>query len=468
MLLSRFALMFGLTGLTLVPAAFPLLAQRPVTVWLTTPDKKHLLEKQEPVAWQDGPAKNDAIVIDEARVYQTINGFGHTLTGGSAQLLMRMSQPARRKLLEELFGQGEEDISINYLRVTVGASDMNDFVYTYDDIPSGKPDPKLIHFTLAEDDRAVIPILREILSIQPGIKILASPWTAPFWMKDSRAAKGGTLMRQYYGVYARYLVLYLQAMRARGITVDALTPQNEPENPNNTPSMTLTAKQEAEFIGQFLGPAITGAGLKTKIIAFDHNCDHPEYPETVLRDPEAAQYTDGSGFHLYRGNMNSLTEIHDMFPAKNVYFTEQMTVAPKGTMPLAGPVAKLIIGAPANWSRNVLLWNLAADADNGPHTLDGGCPMCSGALTIVGDHATRLVAYYAVAHASKFVPSGSVRIDSGSEAAVLPHVAFRTPAGQLVLIVANLSMVPKEFAIAFHGKIAHFQLGSGAVATCVW
>ena len=257
----------------------------------------------------------------------------------------------------------------------------------------------------------MIPVLREIVAIEPTIKILASAWTAPAWMKDNDAVKGGHLKPELYDTYARYWVMYLKGMQARGITIDALTPQNEPENPQNTPSLVMTADEEAAFIGGHLGPAIAAAGLKTKIIAFDHNCDHPVYSETVLGDPAAARYTDGAGFHLYRGEITALTTVHDAFPTKNIYFTEQMVV-PRFDTVIAKPVTRLIIGAPANWSRNVLLWNLAADPQNGPHTADGGCPMCAGAITLDGDKVTRLVAYYVAAHASKFVPPGSVRIGS--------------------------------------------------------
>ncbi len=445
-------------------------AQQPVAVWLSSADGSVKLQPQPALRWQKIPAGQTGIIIDDKTTYQSMLGFGHALTGGSAQLLMKMSPKVRKALLTELFGSGPNDINTSYLRVTVGASDMNDHVYTYDDLPAGATDPTLKRFTLAEDQKYVIPVLKEILAIQPTLQILASPWTAPSWMKTNGNVKGGELKQEYYKTYADYWILYLKGMQARGIAIAALTPQNEPENPDNTPSMVMTALQEATFIGNYLGPSLAAAGLKTKIIDFDHNCDHPIYTETILSNPVASQYTDGSGFHLYYGEITALTEVHNKFPNKNIYFTEQ-TVVPNddpAKKSIAEAVAGLIIGAPANWSRNVLLWNLAADPLSGPHTSNGGCPGCTGALTLDGDHVTRLPAYYTVAHASKFVPPGSVRIASSSSEPSVPHVAFRTPSGGHVLIVSNTGTSEQPIHILYFDQLAQGVLGPGAVATYVW
>jgi glucosylceramidase len=470
LLASLRRLVHAVTILSLFPAGIH--AQHDLRVWMTTPDRTSLLKEQPKLHWKrmsTEPA-GDAIVIDDSKASQTMDGFGHAVTGGSAQLIMNMSAAARHALLQELFGHGANDIDTSYIRISVGSSDMNDHVYTYDDMPAGETDPELKHFSLSEEERSVIPVLHEILTIQPHIKILASPWTAPAWMKDNDDVKGGSLKKEYYATYARYWVLYLQGMQSRGIVIDALTPQNEPENPKNTPSMLMTAEEQAEFIGKYLGPALASAGLKTKIIVFDHNCDHPIYPETILRDPKAAPYVDGSGFHLYLGDISALTEVHETFPQKNIYFTEQMVIPRRNSSELhvAEPVARIEIAAPQNWSRNVLLWNLAADPQNGPHTSSGGCPICSGAITVDGDKVTRLDAYYVSAHSSKFVPPGSVRIASGGANASLPHVAYRTPQGKHVLVVSNTADEQRTVDIRFDGEEASATLPAGAVASYVW
>jgi glucosylceramidase len=446
-------------------------SDKDVSVWLTTADKANLLTEQgQHLHFAKGSPSTDAIVIDDSHKFQTMDGFGHAVTGGTAQLMMKMSPAARTALLHELFGNGPGQIATSYIRVSVGASDMNDHVYTYDDVPAGQTDPELKNFSLTPDRADVIPVLKEILAINPKIKILASPWTAPAWMKDNDDVKGGHLKKEFYAAYATYWVKYLQGMKAEGIGIDALTPQNEPENPKNTPSMLVTSEEEADFIGNYLGPAMAKARVKTKIISFDHNCDHPNYSTDLLKNAAASKYTDGSGFHLYLGQISAMTTVHDAYPQKNLYFTEQMVVSRKNdtSFAIAKPVARIIIAAPENWSRNVLLWNLAADPQNGPHTNNGGCPSCSGALTLDGDTVTRLLAYYTAAHASKFVPAGSVRIASPGPASALPHVAFLTPQKRHVLIVSNTTEQPSTFAIRFNGKDASATLPAGAVATYVW
>jgi len=289
-------------------------------------------------------------------------------------------------------------------------------------------------------------------------------------MKDNGKPKGGTLLRQDYGVYANYLVKYLQGMQALGIPITTITVQNEPENPKNTPSMVLTAEQEAEFIGKYFGPAEEKAGLHTEIVAFDHNCDHPQYPITVLSDPAAGKYTGGSGFHLYLGEITALTTVHDAFPNKDIFFTEQLVLPHRGATDLgiAEPVARVMIGATTNWAKNVLLWNLAADPQNGPHTNDGGCPVCSGAITLDGDKVTRNLAYYVTAHFTGFVPPGSVRIGTQADDVDLPNVAFRTPGGGHVLVVSNTASDDAKFSIAYNSKFAAINLPAGAVATYTW
>ena len=346
---------------------------------------------------------------------------------------------------------------------------MNERVFTYDDMPAGETDPRMSRFDLGPDRADVIPVMKEILKINPRIRILASPWSAPPWMKTNGNSKGGSRKPEYYDGYARYFVKYVQGMRAEGIHIDAITVQNEPLNPKNTPSMGMQAPEQAAFIKGHLGPAFRAAGIKTRIVLYDHNCDVPEYATAILADPEAARYVDGSGFHLYGGKIEAMSQVHDAYPNKNLYFTEQMVTGSVETRPsinIAAPVRRLIIGATRNWSRNVLLWNLAADPKNEPHTGNGGCTMCQGAITIDGDTVSRNLAYYVVAHASKFVRPGSVRIAS-TVLDSLPNVAFRTPEGREVLVVVNAGASPRTFHIRY-GRVTTATLEAGAVATYIW
>jgi glucosylceramidase len=441
-----------------------------VRTWLTTPDRKNLVTPQREVRFHRTKAVEGVIHLDDAKTYQVIDGFGQAVTGGTAQLMMEMSPAARHALLEDLFGGKPGQRNMSYIRISIGSSDMNQSVYTYDDMSDDATDPTLAHFSLAPDETYVIPVLKEILAIHPGLRILASPWSAPSWMKDNDKPKGGTLLHEDYGVYANYLVKYLEGMQARGIPIATITVQNEPENPKNTPSMVLTAEQEADFIGKYFGPAEKKAGLRTEIVAFDHNCDHPQYPIAVLSNPAAGKYTGGSGFHLYLGEISALTTVHDAFPNKDIFFTEQTVLPRPGAteLAIAEPVAHVVIGATTNWAKNVLLWNLAADPHNGPHTNDGGCPVCSGAITLDGDKVTRNLAYYVTAHFTAFVPPGSVRIAASANGIDLPHVAFRTPDGGHVLVVSNTTAGDTKFWIAYENKFAQMSLPAGAVATYAW
>jgi glucosylceramidase len=436
--------------------------------WLTTADQSNLLRKQSPVLNFDSktnPYKN--IDVDSTIRFQQVDGFGFTLTGGSASLINQLSADSRASLLNELFGKDGSSVSISYLRLSIGASDLNPAVFSYDDMPAGQTDTTLSHFSLGPDTTDLVPVLKQILAINPAIKIIAAPWSAPVWMKDNNATVGGSLQPKYYTAYALYFVKYIQEMKAQGIPIDAITPQNEPLNPGNNPSLYMAATDQAVFIKTSLGPAFRAAGITTKIVVYDHNCDVPSYATTIFGDQAAAAFVDGAAFHLYAGDISALTPIHNAFPSKNLYFTEQYTPS---TGAFAGDLQwhmnNVIIGSMNNWSRNALEWNLANDASFGPHT-PGGCTTCKGALTIAGATITRNVGYYIIAHASKFVPAGSVRIAS-SVVSNLSNVAFETPDGKKILIVENNNASQIYFNIRFKGKWVTTSLPVGAAATYVW
>lgn len=438
-----------------------------VAAWMTTGDQLSLLQKQT-VVLSFGTTANafPFIDVDSTQQYQSMDGFGYTLTGGSAYVINRMNPADKTNLLKELFSNQDNAIGVSYLRLSIGASDLNASVFSYDDMPAGQTDVNLDHFSLNPDKADLIPLLKEIVAINPSIKFLSTPWSPPVWMKDNSSSVGGSLKPEYYGVYAKYFVKYIQQMKAEGITIDAITPQNEPLHAGNNPSLYMTAAQQADFIKNHLGPAFQSAGITTKIIVYDHNCDRPDYPLEVLNDAAAKPFVHGSAFHLYAGNINALSQVHTAHPDKHVYFTEQYT-ASNGSFDgdLKWHLKNVVIGATRNWSKTVLEWNLANDASFGPHT-SGGCTTCKGALTISGS-VTRNVAYYIIAHASKFVPSGSVRIASNI-AGNLQNVAFLTPAGKKVLIVSNDGNSPETFNIRFKGKWVTHSLNAGAVATYVW
>ncbi|MCX2493973.1 glucosylceramidase [Pedobacter sp. PF22-3] len=449
---------------------FSAMAQSQPQVWLTKADRTALFTRQATGLKESAPkTKHPVIIINDKKTFQSIDGFGYALTGGSAQHIIKMSAQARAALLNELFATNGNNIGVSYIRLSIGASDLNEKVFSYNDLPEGQTDLEQAKFDLGPDKADVIPVMKEILAINPKIKIMGSPWSPPLWMKTTYDARGGMLKPAYYAAYAKYFVRYVQEMKKEGISVDAITVQNEPLHPGNNPSLLMVAPDQALFVKRFLGPAFAKANIKTKIIIYDHNADRPDYPISILDDPEAKKYIDGSAFHLYGGKIEALTDVHNAHPDKNIYFSEQMVVEQPDatTIDIINPVTRLIIGATRNWAKNVLEWNLAADPENKPYTDRGGCSMCQGAVTIDGDHYSRNLAYFSIAHASKFVRPGSVRVAS-NEPAGLANVAFKTPDGKYVLIVANTCKTAAAFNISLKGKTFAAVLDKGAVATYIW
>ncbi len=443
-------------------------AKSDIELWLTKGDQSALLQKQSnELVFGTTTNTYTNIDIDSTKQFQSIDGFGFTLTGGSATLINLMNPTAKANLLQELFGTANNAIAVNYLRISIGASDLSATTYTYNDVPAGQTDMTLANFSLNPDKSDLIPLLKEILAINPKLKIMASPWSPPVWMKDNQKFVGGSLKTELYKIYAQYFVKYIQQMKVEGIGIEAITPQNEPLNPNNNPSLLMTAAQQAEFIKNNLGPAFKAAGIDTKIIIYDHNCDEPNYPISILNDPDAKAYINGSAFHLYAGNIASLSAVHNASPDRSIYFTEQYTDS-KGDFggDLKWHLKNVLIGSMRNWSKNTLEWNLANDPNYGPHT-QGGCTTCKGAITISGSDVTRNVSYYIIAHAAKFVPAGSVRIASNNSGN-LQTVAFQTPTGKKVMIVENDGADAVYFNIKFNNKWATTQLSGGAVATYIW
>jgi glucosylceramidase len=438
-------------------------------VWLTSADQSRLFQRQ---GMKPGPAAGSGadrpvIGIDAERRYQRMEGFGFALTGGSAMLIGRLPAAERAALLRELFLPDGDGIGTSFLRLGIGASDLSERCFSYDDRPDGASDFALAHFDIDAGDSEIISLLKEILAVNPALRLIATPWSAPPWMKTNRSFIGGKLKRDCYPVYAAYLVRYLQAMRQRGILIDAITPQNEPLNDQNAPSMVMEAGEQAEFIKNHLGPALQEAGLTdVELFCWDHNCDVKAYPLAVFADPDARRYLSGSAWHLYAGNISALSEVHRAYPEMKLYFTEQW-VGSDGRFgaDLLWHIRNVLIGSVSHWSRAVLEWNLASDPFCRPHT-DGGAPNCVGALTI-GEGITRNVAYYVIAHAAKFVRPGSFRIHSEADID-LPHAAFLTPAGRIVLIVLNERAEPQSLGVRCRGKEAAVALPALTVATCVW
>ncbi len=443
-------------------------AQDEAKWWLTNTDQSALLKQQESIKLSE--QKNNelpCILVDDTETYQIMDGFGFALTGGSAIHLNSMEPAARKNILDELFGTEGNSIGASYLRISIGASDLSDRVFTYNDLPKCETDVEMKNFSIETENKDLIPVLKQILEIYPDIKILGSPWSPPVWMKTNGKSKGGSLKPEFHDAYSLYFVKYIEAMKAEGIRIDAITIQNEPLHPGNNPSLYMPAGEQTVFIKKSLGPAFKKAGIDTKIIIYDHNPNRVDYPIEVLNDSEARQYIDGTAFHMYEGEVDALSQVHAAHPDKNLYFTEQWVGAPGNfTADFGWHTKTLIIAATRNWCKNVIEWNLAADPNQDPHT-KGGCHDCLGAITIDKNSITRNPAYYTIAQASKFVRPGSVRIKSEMVDG-FPNVAFIRPDGKMILIVQNDSGKNRDFQVRFHDKYIRASLNSGSVASFVW
>lgn len=466
-------------ALALLAAAGALHAAAPtqdaVQVWVTTGDQKQLMARGPDIAFdataaQTGAGAGAAITLDDATRYQAIVGFGAAITDASALLIQdKLSASQRAALLQELFGRADGGLGLSMTRLTIGASDFSTTDYTFDDVAPGQSDPTLARFSIAPNRAAVLPVVKQARTINPALAVMASPWSAPAWMKTTDSLVKGHLKPDAYAPFARYLLRYVQAYAAEGVPIYALTLQNEPHfEPENYPGMRVDPAERAAFIGQHLGPALAGTGVR--IFDWDHNWDQPESPLQVLADPAAARYIDAVAWHCYGGKPDVQSRVHAAHPDKDVYLTECSggDWAPGWSKQLQFFAGTLLVDGTRNWARGVLFWNLALDENKGPHL--GGCGTCRGVVTIDTrtGAVTRNPEYYALAHVSRFVRPGAQRIAS-NEVADMESVAFRNADdGARVLVLANPE--PRARSVTVHDGARAFRaaLSADSVATFVW
>jgi len=465
-------------------------------VWVTSPDRAELMHDRGTVAFGTRPSGELTITVDPSRTYQSMDGFGASITDSSAAVLYRLDPAAREQAMRSLFDP-VRGIGVSALRQPIGSSDFTDEPhYTYDDMPPGQTDFALAHFSIAHDRAQILPLLRRARALNPRLTVIATPWSPPAWMKTTDSLVGGRLKDdpRVYAAYARYFVKFVQAYRAAGVPVDYLTVQNEPQNrtPNGYPGMDLPVAQEVKLI-EAVGPALRAAGLRTRILAYDHNwTTHPgdiastppgedpetDYPYEVLASP-AARWVAGTAYHCYSGDPSAQTALHDAYPDKGIWFTEC-----SGSHGPTDPPAKFFrdtltfharnvtIGTTRNWAKTAITWNIALDSTGGPH--NGGCDTCTGLLTLEADGTVSTNAeYYTIGHLSKFVRPGAVRIASTSFGTTgwngqVMDVAFRNPDGSTALVVHNENDDPRTFAVAVGGRSFDYTLPGGALATFTW
>jgi glucosylceramidase len=440
-----------------------------VQVYETYGDQSKLLEKRSaPLAFNDNavPGSGIAIRIDGSATFQTIDGFGASLTDSAASVIQKLDPAARQALMLALFSP-TRGAGISLLRQPMGASDFSSRGnYSYQETETGT-------FSIAPDLEFTIPLLKEAQRLNPGLRILALPWSPPGWMKTGGSMNGGGVRSDRFDALAQYFVNFLSAYKARGLPIYAVSMQNEPMFQTAAyPSSLVSAADETAFLSGHLGPALAAAGFgSTRIIAYDHNWDHPEYPDAVESDAAAAQFVSGAAFHCYGGDVSAQLQLHANHPDKDIWFTEcSGTVGSSFAGDLAWNARNLVIGAVRNWARGVTLWNIALDQNSGPK--NGGCDKCRGVVTVDTSvtpmKVTRNVEYYVLAHAAKFVRAGARRIDSTSGAGGILSVAFRNPDGSIAAIVLNDGAAVSDFSVSLNGRSFVHTLPPQSLATFVW
>jgi len=434
-----------------------------VRIFSTTADGRECLKHSTQET--TGALSANRIRLMPSTEYQSMDGFGFGLTYSSCYNLMRMNPLDRHEFLRKTFSR-ETGYGVSYCRISIGCSDFSSRVYTLCDTQG------IGNFALQSDETEyLIPVLREILEINPDLKIIGSPWTCPPWMKVRELGAtsaynswtSGHLNPKYYSDYAQYFVRFVEAFHQHGIEIYAVTPQNEPLNKGNCASLFMPWEEEAAFL-KYLAPAFSKAGLKTKIYVFDHNynydnlSDQVDYPVNVYNaldeTMEGSELVVGAAYHDYGGNVSELTDIHNQAPSKELIFTESSI----GTWNdgrnlntrLLPDMNNLVISTASRYCRAVMVWNLMLDTNLGPN-LDGGCTTCYGAVDISAEDYHTITAnshYYVIAHASAVVQPGAVRIrTSGTTLDNVSHVAFRNPDNSYAVLLVNNNSGSKTVSI---------------------
>lgn len=444
-----------------------------IEAWLTTTNQKNLLTEQQPLKAVVTKASKSfsedfSIAVDAGKTYQQMDGFGASLTDASAWLISKtLEEDNRKELMEKLFDK-EKGIGISFLRQPMGATDFTTKLYSYNDMPAGSKDPNLEHFSIEHDKEYIIPLVKDAIKLSPKLKVMASPWSAPGWMKTSDNLIGGSLNPDYYGAYSKYFVKFIKAYEAENIPIYAVTPQNEPMYvPKEYPGMKMEYSSQVKFINEFLGPEFEKNNINTKIIAYDHNWDNLVYPTMVLK--EASKYIAGTAWHCYGGKHDAMSVVQKQFPDKEIWFTEASggEWVPPFNDAFADQMMH-VIRATRNYAKTVVWWNVALDQNNGPTVLKNST--VRGIVTVNTDtkKIDYNVDYYTMGHISKFVEPGAYRIESTNFHDKLETTAFKNPDGSIVLIAQSRLPEDKTIEVKYGDSVFKFNLPGKAAVTFKW
>jgi O-glycosyl hydrolase len=449
-----------------------------VSIVVTTNDQRMQLTPQPTASFSTASGGSNVVYLDETQVYQPIEGFGAATTDSAMYLLNEVAQPAQlSQAMTNLFTRQGNGIGLSFLRNPMGASDLARSVYSFDD-NNGQADPTLAHFSIAHDQVDIIPLILEVKQLNPQVKVMSNPWSPPGWMKDSGSMIGGSLLSSMYTPFANYFVDYLQAYAAAGVNVDYISLQNEPLYvPTDYPGMCMPAvlsstdcptsqTDQATALFSYVAPALTAAGLDTKVLVYDHNWDRPDYPENVLSNQNLTQIA-GVAWHGYASTPGAMTPIQNMFSSVGTYETEHSGLITNSDQTRLD--FEEITQCMRNWARAYVKWSLALDENNGPHT--GGCSTCTPIVTVnsTSGNITYGSEYYTMGNFSKYVLPGANRIYS-SNASGIVTAAFVNPApdNSRILVAFNDSSQTQTFQVQWGTQSFTYTLPSLAGATFTW
>jgi glucosylceramidase len=452
-----------------------------VSVVLTTDDLTRELAAQLAVSFSTANGGGNLVYIDETQVYQPIEGFGAATTDSAMYLLnevAKVNQPAQfTQAMNDLFTRQGSGIGLSFIRNPMAASDLARSVYSFDD-NGGQPDPLLANFSVAHDQTDIIPLIVQAKQLNPQLKIMANPWSPPGWMKDSGSMIGGSLLSSMYTPFAKYFVKYIQAYAQAGINIDYISLQNEPLFvPGSYPGMCMPAvlpsvdcptsqTDQTTALFTYVAPALSAAGLNTKVLIYDHNWNRSDYLETVLANQNLTQIA-GVAWHGYTPTPGVMTPIQNMFPGVGTYQTEHSGLTTNSDQTRLD--FEEITQCMRNWARAYVKWSLALDQNQGPHT--GGCGTCTPIVTVNGTTGkiTYSPEFYTMGHFSKYVLPGAARVYS-SNALGIVTAAFVNPApdNSRVLVAFNDSTQTQTFAAQWGAQSFTYTLPALAGATFTW
>jgi glucosylceramidase len=453
-----------------------------VSVVLSTHDQSSLMAAQPSVSFTATTAGANRLIIDENLKYQTMDGFGAAFTDSAAYLLNEVAKPANLPgAMSDLFTRSGNGIGLSFMRIPMGASDIARSVYSFDDRPAGQTDLPLADFSIAHDQTDILPIILQARTLNPQMKLMASPWSPPGWMKDPASMNpvsmlGGSLLMTPANetAFANYFVDYIQAYQAAGVPIDYISLQNEPLYVTSSyPSMGMSAANQLTLLRDYVLPALSSNKLATQVFVYDHNWDTASYPETVLSDPTvlASAQVAGTAWHGYGGPPGAQQTVQNLFPTKGAWMTEH-SGGTWVTDQFSSDFLE-ITQVLRNAGKGYVKWSLALDQTLGPNlTQDaalGGCNTCTPIVTVSnpGGAITKTVEFYTLGHYSKFVLPGATRIYS-SNAPNLVSAAFENPDGSKALIVFNEASTSQSFEAQWGSESLSYTLPAQAAATFTW